>query len=176
MSLSSHCRQFFLATSLFLLQALLGVNAAILMPAPPTIVGSSYLLVDFNSHKVLASKEPGKRLAPASLTKIMTAYVVFSQIKKGVIKLTDQVTVSEKAWKTQGSRMFLKLGSQVTIENLLKGLIIQSGNDAAVALAEHISGSEAAFVDEMNMLAESLKLENTQFKNSMGLPIEGHYT
>ena len=171
-----HCRPFFLATALFLLQALLVADAAILMPSPPTIVGSSYLLVDFNSHKVLASKDPDKRLAPASLTKIMTAYVVFSQIKKKVIKLTDEVTVSEKAWKTQGSRMFLKLGSQVTIENLLKGLIIQSGNDAAVALAEHVSGSEEAFVDEMNMIAESLKLENTQFKNSMGLPIEGHYT
>ncbi|MCK4493320.1 MAG: D-alanyl-D-alanine carboxypeptidase [Methylococcales bacterium] len=172
----SHCRQFFLATALFLLQALLVADAAILMPSPPTIVGSSYLLVDFNSHKVLASKDPDKRLAPASLTKIMTAYVVFSQIQKKVIKLTDQVTVSEKAWKTKGSRMFLKLGSQVTIEKLLKGLIIQSGNDAAVALAEHVSGSEEAFVDEMNMIAESLKLENTKFKNSMGLPIEGHYT
>lgn len=176
----SFLHQFFLLASLVLYFSILQIANAndegILIPAPPTVVGSSYILEDFNSHKIIVEKESTKKLAPASLTKIMTAYVVFKEIKKGKLNLNDQVTISENAWKMPGSRMFIEVGSQVTIEDLLKGLIIQSGNDASVALAEHISGSETNFVMVMNEEARRLKLTDTHFENSMGLPAENHYT
>ena len=159
-----------------ILQTVAAVDDDILMPSPPTIVATSYILEDFNSHEVIVEKDSDKRLSPASLTKIMTAYVVFKEIKKGKLKLTDKVTVTENAWRTPGSRMFIEVGTQVTIDNLLKGLIIQSGNDAGVALAEHIAVTEENFVILMNEEAKRLKLTNTHFENSMGLPTENHYT
>ncbi len=150
--------------------------AEILIPSPPTIVATSYILEDFDSGKVLAEKKADDVLPPASLTKIMTAYVVFKELRDGKIKLDDLVTVSEKAWKTPGSRMFIEVGKQVSVEDLLKGMMIQSGNDASVALAEHVAGNEAAFADLMNAEAKSLGLANTRFANSMGLPAENHHT
>ncbi|MBM4200648.1 MAG: D-alanyl-D-alanine carboxypeptidase [Gammaproteobacteria bacterium] len=145
------------------------------IPSPPEPPAKAYLLMDANSGRVLAERNADERLEPASLTKIMTAYVVFEEVKKGHIKLDDLVTVSEKAWKTEGSRMFAKVGAQISVENLLKGMIVQSGNDASVALAEHVSGDEAVFAQMMNQHAERLGMKNTRYKNSMGLPDPEHY-
>lgn len=148
----------------------------ILIPAPPEIGAKAYLLMDFNSGRVLAEKDADQRLEQASLTKIMTAYVVFTELAKGNLKLDDMVTVSEKAWRTEGSRMFAQVGAQIPVESLLKGMIVQSGNDASVALAEHVAGDEAVFAQMMNQSAERLGMKNTHFKNSMGLPDPDHYT
>lgn len=150
--------------------------AEVPLPAPPTLAASGYLLVDFDSGKVLASKNTEERLEPASLTKIMTAYAVFKELKEGNIQLDEEVLVSEKAWRTPGSRMFIEVGKKVTIEDLIKGLIIQSGNDACVALAEHIAGTEATFAEVMNNHARRLGMEHTNFVNSTGLPDDDHYT
>ncbi|QSA97077.1 D-alanyl-D-alanine carboxypeptidase [Methylococcus sp. EFPC2] len=148
----------------------------ILIPAAPELGAKAYVLIDFNSGKVLAEKEADTRLEPASLTKIMTAYVVFRELSKGNLKLEDMVTVSEKAWRTEGSRMFAQVGAAISVENLLKGMIVQSGNDASVALAEHVAGDESVFAQLMNQNAERLGMKNTHFKNSMGLPDPDHYT
>ncbi|MGH8551858.1 MAG: D-alanyl-D-alanine carboxypeptidase family protein, partial [Methylococcales bacterium] len=146
-------------------------------PVPaPEIPAKAYMLVDFNSGKVLAEHNADERLAPASLTKIMTAYVAFHEIKKGNLALGDPVTVSKKAWETPGSRMFIQVGTKVEVENLLKGIIVSSGNDASVALAEHIAGDESTFAQLMNQHAQRLKMTNTHFDNSMGLPSTNHYS
>jgi D-alanyl-D-alanine carboxypeptidase (penicillin-binding protein 5/6) len=146
------------------------------LPSPPTIGGSGHLLIDHHSGRVLAESNADTRLEPASLTKIMTAHVVFSELQKGNIRLEDQVTVSNKAWKTPGSRMFIEVNKQVSVEDLLKGMIIQSGNDASVALAEHIAGSEETFSDLMNTHAKRLGMTASHFRNATGLPDEDHYT
>jgi D-alanyl-D-alanine carboxypeptidase (penicillin-binding protein 5/6) len=151
-------------------------NTEISTPPAPTIAASAYILQDFHTGKVLAENNADARLAPASLTKIMTVYVVFKELTSGHLHLDDLVTISEKAWKTSGSRMFVELGNQVKIEDLLKGVIIQSGNDASVALAEHVGGNENTFADMMNQHAKRLGMVNSHFKNSDGLPIEDHYT
>lgn len=148
----------------------------ILIPASPSVAASSYMLLDFNSGKVLAEKNADLRLAPASLTKIMTVYVIFKELKSGHLTLDEKVTISKKAWQTPGSRMFVEVNKQVTIEDLLQGVIIQSGNDASVALAEHVAGDEATFSAMMNQHAEQLGMLNSHFENSMGLPRENHYT
>ena len=145
-------------------------------PPAPSIAASAYILKDFHTGKVLAENNADAKLAPASLTKIMTVYVVFNELASGHLHLEDNVTISEKAWKTSGSRMFLELGNQVKIEDLIKGVVIQSGNDASVALAEHVGGSEETFADMMNQHASRLGMVNTHFKNSDGLPVEDHYT
>lgn len=145
------------------------------IPSPPDPPAKAYILLDANSGRVLAERNADERLEPASLTKIMTAYVVFDEVKKGHVKLDDPVTVSEKAWKTEGSRMFAAVGAQISVENLLKGMIVQSGNDASVALAEHVSGDESVFAQMMNQHAERLGMKNTHYKNSMGLPDPEHY-
>lgn len=145
-------------------------------PAPPTIAATGYLLIDMDSDTVLAAKDPEQRLEPASLTKIMTAYAVFRELRDGSIKMSDQVLISEKAWKTPGSRMFIEVNKRVSVEDLLKGMIIQSGNDASVALAEHVAGSEEAFANVMNDQARRLGMRNTHFVNSTGLPDKDHYT
>lgn len=154
------------------------VNAAntILIPAAPSVAANSYVLLDFNSGKVLAEKSADLRLAPASLTKIMTVYVVFRELKNGHLALDEKVTISKKAWQTPGSRMFVEVNKQVAIEDLLQGVIIQSGNDASVALAEHVAGDEATFAAMMNQNAERLGMLDSHFENSMGLPSENHYT
>lgn len=145
-------------------------------PAPPTVAAKSYLLQDFQSGKVLAENSATARLAPASLTKIMSVYVVFKELGNGHIHLNDIATVSENARDASGSRMFLELNQKVKIEDLLKGVIIQSGNDASIALAEHIAGNESTFADMMNQQAARLGMKNTHFANSDGLPVENHYT
>jgi D-alanyl-D-alanine carboxypeptidase (penicillin-binding protein 5/6) len=148
----------------------------VLIPAPPEVGAKAYILEDFNSGRVLAESNADQRLEPASLTKIMTAYVVFRELAAGHLKLDDMVMVSEKAWRTEGSRMFAQVGAQIPVEMLLKGMIVQSGNDASVALAEHVAGDEAVFAQMMNQNAERLGMKNTHFKNSMGLPDPEHYT
>jgi D-alanyl-D-alanine carboxypeptidase (penicillin-binding protein 5/6) len=145
-------------------------------PAPPVIGAKSYLVIDAQTGHELASLNPDTALAPASLTKLMTTYVVFSALKQGQIRLEDEVTVSEKAWRTEGSRMFIEVGSRVSIENLLLGMIVQSGNDASVALAEHIAGTESVFAELMNQNATKLGMHSSHFRNATGLPAEGHIT
>ncbi len=147
-----------------------------LVPAAPEIPAKAYLLIDQQSGYILASKNQDQRIEPASLTKLMTAYVVFYEIQSGSISLEDQVKISEKAWRMKGSRMFIEVNKLVSVENLLKGMIIQSGNDASVALAEHVAGSEHAFVTLMNNHARNMGLKNTHFMNSTGWPEANHYT
>ena len=147
-----------------------------LVPAPPKVKAHAYLLVDFNSQHTIASKNADKRVEPASLTKIMTVYVTLYELSKNNIKLEDQVKISEKAWRMKGSLMFIEVNSWVSINELLHGVIIQSGNDASVALAEHIAGSESAFADLMNQHAVNLGMLNTNFVNSTGWPHKNHYT
>ncbi len=147
-----------------------------IVPAPPKIKASSYLIMDFNSGKLLIEENSEQRLPPASLTKIMTVYVVASELENNKISFEDEVLVSEKAWRTQGSRMFIEVGKKVKLDDLLHGVIIQSGNDASVALAEYISGTEDVFADLMNKYAERLGMKNTHYVNSTGLPDENHYT
>jgi D-alanyl-D-alanine carboxypeptidase (penicillin-binding protein 5/6) len=146
------------------------------VPAPPSVAATGHLLIDFDSGHVLAENNADQRLEPASLTKIMTAYVVMKEIQAGQVKLQDQVLVSKKAWRTPGSRMFIEVGKKIAIEELLKGMIIQSGNDASVALAEHVAGSEETFANLMNDHAKRLGMVNTHFVNSTGLPHAEHYT
>ena len=145
-------------------------------PTPPSIAATAYLLQDANTGKVLAEMNADTRLPPASLTKIMTVYVVFNEIRSGHLHLDDVATVSQKAWATSGSRMFLEPNTQVKIEDLLQGVIIQSGNDASVTLAEHVAGNETTFADMMNSHAARLGMKNTHFQNSDGLPVDNHYT
>ncbi len=146
------------------------------LPEPPQLGARGYLLIDHDSHMVLAESEADTRLEPASLTKIMTAYVVFRELAKGKLSLDDQVLISEKAWRTGGSKMFVEVGKQVKLEDLLKGMIIQSGNDASVALAEHIAGTEETFAELMNRHAARLGMTSTHFMNATGLPHPDHYT
>ncbi len=146
------------------------------IPNPPALDASSYFLVDFKSGRVLAEKNPDDHFEPASITKLMTAYLVDKAIADGDISLDEMVTISEKAWRMKGSKMFVEVGKQVSVEELLKGLIIQSGNDASVALAEHVAGSESAFVGYMNHQAQLLGMVNTHYVNATGWPHENHYT
>lgn len=146
------------------------------IPAPPTLAANSYLLADAHSGFLVAEKDIDARIEPASITKIMSAYLVFQAIKDKIIKESDAVVVSEKAWRMEGSRMFIEVGKTVTVSDLIKGMIIQSGNDATVALAEHVAGSEKAFVDLMNEQAKLLGMSNSHFINSTGLPDPEHYT
>ncbi len=153
-----------------------GWAAAKPIPNPPELDATSYFLIDFDSGRVLAEKDPDKHIEPASITKLMTAYLVDKAIADGDIALDEMVTISEKAWRMKGSKMFVEVGKQVPVEDLLKGLIIQSGNDASVALAEHIAGSESAFAGYMNHQAQLLGMTNTNFVNATGWPDENHYS
>jgi len=153
-----------------------GWAAAKPIPNPPALNATSYFLVDFDSGRVLAEKDPDKHIEPASITKLMTAYLVDKAIADGDLMLDEMVTISEKAWRMKGSKMFVEVGKQVAVEELLKGLIIQSGNDASVALAEHIAGSESAFAGYMNHQAKLLGMNNSNFVNATGWPHENHYS
>ena len=146
------------------------------VPQPPIIGAKSFLLIDADTGAELGSLESDQRLAPASLTKLMTAYAVFRSLRENQIALTDMVTVSEKAWRTQGSRMFIEVGTTVAVEDLILGMIVQSGNDASVALAEQIAGSEAVFAELMNQYASQLGMTTSNFKNATGLPDDDHYS
>ena len=159
----------------FLLLLVTTTVAAQTTPKPPSINANSYLLMDFNSEKLLAEFDINKRVEPASITKMMTAYVVFSELKSGNLNLSDLVTISEKAWRTGGSKMFIEVNKKVKVDDLIKGMIVQSGNDACVALSEHIAGSEEIFADLMNQHARKIGMENSNFANATGLPEEGHY-
>ncbi|MEE9326784.1 MAG: D-alanyl-D-alanine carboxypeptidase family protein [Cocleimonas sp.] len=146
------------------------------LPSAPKLKAKSYLLVDFHSGVELAEKNSDSRIEPASITKLMTAYVIYTELSKGNITLKDKVLISNKAWKMEGSRMFVEAGKKVPLNRMLHGLIIQSGNDAAVALAEHISGSEASFVAKMNAESKKMGLNSTHYMNATGWPAENHYT
>lgn len=166
-----------LAISCVLLLSVLSPLAqAVPLPSPPQLSANSFLLFDHTSGEVLASKDPDKRIEPASLTKMMTAYIVASELKRGSVTLDEPVIVSPEAQAMPGSRMFIEAGKVVTLEDLLRGLIIQSGNDASVALAEHIAASENGFVDMMNRTAATLGMTSTRFANASGLPHPDHYT
>ncbi len=149
-------------------------TAAPIVPTAPQLAASSYLLIDANSGRVLVEHNPDQPLPPASLTKMMTSYIASLEIQRGQIAEEDMVLISEKAWRMGGSKMFIEVGNQVRVIDLLRGIIIQSGNDASVAMAEHIAGSEEAFADLMNSHARRLGMTNTHFENSTGWPAEGH--
>ncbi|MDE3738215.1 MULTISPECIES: D-alanyl-D-alanine carboxypeptidase family protein [Pseudomonas] len=147
-----------------------------IVPSPPQLAAKSYVLMDAQSGQVLVENNGDQRLPPASLTKLMTAYIATLEIRKGQIGENDPVTISEHAWRTGGSRMFVQVNTQVSLSDLLHGIIIQSGNDASVAVAEHIAGSEDAFADMMNTTAEKLGMTNSHFMNATGLPNPEHYS
>ena len=146
------------------------------IPSPPTVAASAYVLEDFHSGRVIAEQNADERVEPASLTKMMTAYVVSLELRNGRLQMDTPVRISEKAWRSEGSRMFVEVNTQVKVEDLLRGVIVQSGNDACIALAEHIAGTEAAFAEMMNNEAKRLGMTGTHFMNSTGLPDPEHYT
>jgi D-alanyl-D-alanine carboxypeptidase (penicillin-binding protein 5/6) len=150
--------------------------APVIIPAPPKLAANGYLLIDASTGKVLVAHNGEQRLPPASLTKIMTSYVAAKQLALGTISLEDQVDISVEAWRMEGSRMFVREGTKVRLEDLIRGIVIQSGNDASVAVAEHIAGSESAFAELMNQYALQLGMTGTNYVNSTGLPDENHYT
>ena len=150
--------------------------APVIIPAPPKLAANGYLLIDASTGKVLVAHNGEQRLPPASLTKIMTSYVAAKQLALGTISLEDQVDISVEAWRMEGSRMFVREGTKVRLEDLIRGIVIQSGNDASVAVAEHIAGSESAFAELMNQHALQLGMTGTNYVNSTGLPDENHYT
>ena len=162
--------------SVFLLSFSVMAVALAPVPSPPKLAAKSFLLVDFNSGLVLASKNIDKKVEPASITKMMTAYVVYKEIESGRLAMDEEVTISKKAWRMKGSKMFIEVGKKISVEDLLKGLIIQSGNDATVALAEHIAGSESTFADYMNQYAQGLGMMDTNFVNATGWPNKKHLT
>ena len=147
-----------------------------LIPSPPQVAADGYILMDAASGEVLAEKNADQKLPPASLTKMMTAYVVETELANGNIGRDDQVMVSEKAWRMKGSLMFIEVGEKVSVSDLLKGVIIVSGNDASVALAEYVAGSEGGFAQLMNSTAEQFGMTNTHFVNASGWPAENHYS
>ncbi len=173
-------RSFCTLLSRFISPLLLVASAPLLaaspIPSAPTLAASSYILMDANSGRILVESNAHQPLPPASLTKLMTAFVAENELAAGNISATEEVLVSEKAWKMGGSTMFIEVGERVAVEELLKGIIIVSGNDASVAIAEHIAGSEGAFAELMNSTANELGMTNTRFVNASGWPAEGHYT
>lgn len=156
--------------------AMTATAAPIIIPAAPQIGAESYLVIDAATGDVLASENARMRLPPASLTKIMTSYIIADEIEQGRITLDDRVPISVKAWRMEGSRMFIREGTEVSVADLLRGIVIQSGNDASVAMAEYIAGDEEAFAGLMTQTAKSLGMDNTNFMNATGLPDEMHYT
>jgi D-alanyl-D-alanine carboxypeptidase (penicillin-binding protein 5/6) len=151
-------------------------GADIPIPTPPTVDARSYVVVDYHTDKTLAALDADSRMEPASLTKLMTAYIVFQQLTAGKLKLQDQVMVSEHAWRSEGSRTFIELGKPISVELLILGMVVQSGNDATIALAERIAGTEETFAQVMNSNAKRLGMNGTHFENSSGLPSPNHYT
>ncbi len=162
----------------FLLTGFTHAAESSLLPPPPApdIAAHAFVLMDYQSGQVLQALKPDERVEPASLTKLMTAYLTFTALKQGRLKPNQTLPVSEKAWRSEGSRMFLKVNSQVAVEDLMKGMSVQSGNDACVTLAEGIAGTEDAFVVLMNREAQRLGMRNTYFMNATGLPHAQHYS
>ena len=151
-------------------------RAAVPIPKAPEVAARAYILVDHFSGRIIAEQHADDRMEPASLTKLMTSYVIFHALKEGRLKLSDSVTISEHAWRSEGSRTFVQVGTQIPAEVLIKGMIVQSGNDATIALAEKVGGTEPAFVQIMNEYARRLGMKSTNFVNSDGLPAAEHYT
>ena len=168
-----------ISTTILLTSSVIALNAQsaiFITPKAPSINAAAYVVLDYNSGSIIASNNVDAKRAPASLTKLMTAYVVFQLIKDGRANLDDDVKISEKAWKTGGSKSFIEVGKTIKLETLLKGMIIQSGNDAAVALAEHIAGTEGTFTAYMNEYAQELGMLNTRFENASGLDYQDQHT
>ena len=167
-----------LIATLFIAMSILSTPswAAPMIPAPPTLAAKSWLLLDAKTGHIITEYNADQRLAPASLTKMMTTYIASEQLATGNIGYEDMVRVSEKAWRKGGSKMYIREGTEVKLEDLLRGVIIQSGNDASIALAEYIAGSEDAFADLMNQTAFSLGMTNSHFMNATGWPADNHYT
>jgi len=140
------------------------------IPTAPQVGARAYIVVDYRTDKILAAKDATAREEPASLTKLMTAYIVFQELAAGKLKLNEQVMVSEHAWRSEGSRTFIELGKPVSVEDLILGMIVQSGNDATIALAERIAGTEETFAQMMNANAKRLNMVGSHFENSSGLP------
>jgi len=157
---------------IFILPALASAQA----PQPPQVSGRAWMVVDVSSGQVLAAEKPDERFEPASLTKLMTAYLVFAALKEKKLALEQQVNVSERAWRAPGSRMFIEPRKPVSVDELIRGMIVQSGNDACIALAEQLAGSEEAFAGMMNREAERLGMKNTKYMNASGLPDPQHYS
>ena len=168
---SSPMKHFFLSLLLYCI-----VSSALAQQNNLSIAAKAYLLSDFQTGQTLASQNAHEQIEPASLTKLMTAYVVFSALKQHRLELNQAVPVSQTAWKMIGSRMFIEPNKQVTVDELIRGMIIQSGNDACIALAEAVAGAEANFAEIMNKEAARLGMKNTHFTNSTGLPDPNHYT
>ena len=173
MQLKSSLKSLIIAVSISALNA---QSAIFITPKAPLIDAAAYTVIDHNSNTVIASNNAHKKHGPASLTKLMTAYVIFQLIEDGRVSLEDQVRISEKAWKTGGSKSFVEVGKNIKLEVLLRGMIVQSGNDAAVALAEHIAGTEGTFAAYMNKYTEQLGMKNSRFENASGLPDKNQYT
>lgn len=165
-----------LTLSITLITSVYSASAQEIVPSPPELAAKSYVLMDAATGQVLINNNGDQRLPPASLTKLMTAYIATLEMKKGQVHGTDLVPISEKAWKTGGSKMFVEVGKQVPLDTLLHGIIIQSGNDASVAVSEYLAGSEEVFADIMNKTAQQLGMQNSHFMNATGLPLEGHYS
>jgi len=167
----------FRKTALLALMLVIAAQAmAQQLPVPPSLAAKSWLLLEMGSNQVLTTEKPDERLEPASLTKLMTAYLTFAALHKKTLALEQPLPVSEKAWRTGGSKMFIRVDTQVPVEDLIKGMIVQSGNDACVTLAEGIAGSEENFAQMMNREAQRLGMNASSFRNSTGLPDPAHYT
>jgi D-alanyl-D-alanine carboxypeptidase (penicillin-binding protein 5/6) len=172
----------FVFSSLFIIIAsaattqVAAVRAVDIVPAPPQVAAEAYLLIDAKTGSVLVEHNADEPRPPASLTKMMTAYIVERELDEGRISMSDMVPISVKAWRTGGSRTFVQEGTEVSVEDLLRGVVIQSGNDASVALAEFVAGSEGAFVDIMNQQAELLGMNETCFENATGLPAPDQFS
>src|ERR1700692_120980 len=151
-------------------------TAPMVIPTAPQVEARAFIVVDYRTDKILAAKDAAARVEPASLTKLMTAYIVFQELAAGKLKLDETVSVSEHAWRSEGSRTFIELGKPVTVQDLILGMIVQSGNDATIALAERIAGTEETFSQMMNGDAKRLGMTGSHFENSSGLPSAQHYT
>ena len=165
---------FYFCLVLFLSYFLTGNESFI--PDPPSISSANYILIDSTTNRILAQKNPDERIEPASITKIMTGYVVSDQVKEGFINLQDEVFISENCWRKEGSKMWIREGTTVSLLDLIKGMVIQSGNDASCAIAEHVAGSEENFVELMMKYVKRMGLSNTNFVNATGWPDENHYS
>jgi len=161
---------------MFLFLSLSMIAEESFIPDPPSVNATNYILIDSTSGRILAEKDADERIEPASITKIMTGYVAADQAEKGFVSLSDEVLISENCWRKQGSKMFIREGIRVLMSDLMKGMVIQSGNDASCAIAEHVAASEEGFVQLMNLYAREMGLDNTQFRNESGWPDPDHYS
>ena len=161
---------------IFLFLSLSMIAEESFIPDPPSVNATNYILIDSTSGRILAEKGADERIEPASITKIMTGYIAADQAEKGFVSLSDEVLISENCWRKQGSKMFIREGTRVSMSDLMKGMVIQSGNDASCAIAEHVAASEEGFVQLMNLYAREMGLDNTQFRNESGWPDPDHYS